>query len=504
MLLATALALAPPDAHVARAQATPAGAATARPPAAGTAPAELNARVVDAYNRRDVAALQTLWAVEPNKAWLADFLGRLREETGAVTATAQVARYPGDRNAGGRHPGGGFVWRGERKSLRFDFYTDGRAVVEDWSLNDFTPQPAAAEGAPAGLAPARAVATDNPLRTPADSQVHARALVYLADTGTVGLSVGVLRGGTRRFYNYGETARRSGRLPTPRTFYELGSITKTFATTLLARAVVEGRVGLADDVRRYLPGRYPNLEYRGQPIRLVHLANHTSGLPFWTITRPDSLDRLTPYQQHLFYETYTLRDLARDLRGVTLGAAPGARYEYSGAGINTLILALEHVYGRDFERLVRDHHGARYGMRDTRKVLGAAEVARTVTGYDERGMAVPYFAQYTGALGPELYSTAGDMLAYLAAHLSGDPALALAQRPTGARPRPTERIGLGWMLGRSWYRDATVYHTGGGFGGHSAAYLYPARGLGVVVLVNEKRSQDRVGALVTSLAEVFR
>ncbi len=285
---------------------------------------------------------------------------------------------------------------------------------------------------------------------------------------------------------------------------------------LLARAVVEGRVRLPDDVRRYLPGAspdappdayrraYPNLEVRGQPIRLVHLVNHTSGLPFWTVTRPDSLDRLTPYRQHLFYETYTMQDLARDLRRVTLAAAAGTTYEYSGTGINTLILALECVYGRDLERLVREYFGARYGMRDTKKVLTAAEVARTVTGTDERGMGVPYFAQYTGALGPELYTTTADLLAYLAAHLSGDPALALAQRPTGPRPRPTVQIGLGWMLGRDWYREPTVYHTGGGFGGHSAAYLYPARRLGVVVLVNEKRSQDRVGALVTSLADVFR
>ena len=354
---------------------------------AATASARLNARIVDRYNQRDTAALQAIWRVEPNKAWLAEFLGRLRAETGAVTATRQVARYP----AADGHPGGGFVWRGERKSVRFDFYTDGRAVVEDWSLNDFTPQPAPAAGTPAGPTPARgsaAVATDNPLRTLADSQVHERALLYLADTGTVGLSVSVLKDGRRRVYNYGEIKRGSGQLPTARTFYELGSITKTFATTLLARAVVEGRVRLTDDVRRYpsgaSPTAYPNLEYRGAPIRLVHLANHTSGLPFWTITRPDSLDRLSPYRQHLFYETYTLRDLARDLAGVTPAAAPGTRYEYSGAGINTLILALERVYGRDFERLVRETYGARYGMADTKKVLTAAEVARTVTGTDTR------------------------------------------------------------------------------------------------------------------------
>ncbi|GJG85965.1 hypothetical protein tb265_11460 [Gemmatimonadetes bacterium T265] len=456
---------------------------------APTVPAALNAQIIDRYDQGDTAALQALWVVEPNKAWLAGFLRHLRDQTGAITATRQVARYPA---------GGGFTWQGERANLRFDFYTTGGAVVEDWRLTDFTPQPAAAP---------RTVATDNPLRTAQDRLVHQAALLYLADTGTVGLSIGVLRHGRRAYYNYGESARGAHALPTPRTFYELGSITKTFVTTLLAKAVTDGRVRLTDDVRRYLPdppGAYPNLAYAGRPIRLVDLANHTSGLPFWTITRPDSLDRLTPVQQHLFYETYTLQDLARDLHGVTLHAAPGTRYEYSGAGINTLILALEHVYGRDFERLVRDYYGARYGMTDTKKVLGAAEIRRAVTGTDERGLPVPYFAQYTAALGPELVSTPADLLTYLATNLSPEPALVLSHRPTYALPHSTERIGLGWRLGHDWFRDRTIYHTGSGFGGNSAAYLYPTRGLGLVVLVNEKRDQGRVDALVTRLVEGLR
>ena len=43
--------------------------------------------------------------------------------------------------------------------------------------------------------------------------------------------------------------------------------------------MVEGRASLDDDVRRYLDGDYPNLEFDRQPIRLVHLLNHNSGLP---------------------------------------------------------------------------------------------------------------------------------------------------------------------------------------------------------------------------------
>jgi CubicO group peptidase (beta-lactamase class C family) len=50
-------------------------------------------------------------------------------------------------------------------------------------------------------------------------------------------------------------------------------------STLLAQAVLEKKASLQDDIRKFLPGSYPNLQWNGAPIRLVNLANHTSGLP---------------------------------------------------------------------------------------------------------------------------------------------------------------------------------------------------------------------------------
>ena len=73
----------------------------------------------------------------------------------------------------------------------------------------------------------------------------------------------------------------AGRLspPTDATLYEIGSLSKTMAGTLMANAVLERRLGLDDDVRKYLHGDYPNLQYKGDPIRIRHLLSHTSGLP---------------------------------------------------------------------------------------------------------------------------------------------------------------------------------------------------------------------------------
>ena len=62
-------------------------------------------------------------------------------------------------------------------------------------------------------------------------------------------------------YNFGTTQLDGNHPPTKDTVYEIGSISKTFTAQLLARAMVEGRASLNDEVDRYLrrpipePGR---------------------------------------------------------------------------------------------------------------------------------------------------------------------------------------------------------------------------------------------------------
>lgn len=80
-------------------------------------------------------------------------------------------------------------------------------------------------------------------------------------------------------YNYGTVKKGEHILPTSNTYYEIGSIIKTFTSRLLAKAVVDKKVSLDDDVRKYLQGDYANLQYKNHPIRLRDLASYTSALP---------------------------------------------------------------------------------------------------------------------------------------------------------------------------------------------------------------------------------
>ena len=124
---------------------------------------------------------------------------------------------------------------------------------------------------------AAATAT-GPAAKPADPDAPLRDLArrWLTNNDGVGLSVGIYDNGQRRFLNLGATQLDGNRPPIKDTVYEIGSISKTFTAQLLARAVVEGRASLNDEVDRYLGAPYPNLGADGEKIRLVHLANLTS------------------------------------------------------------------------------------------------------------------------------------------------------------------------------------------------------------------------------------
>jgi D-alanyl-D-alanine-carboxypeptidase/D-alanyl-D-alanine-endopeptidase len=70
----------------------------------------------------------------------------------------------------------------------------------------------------------------------------------------------------------------NGAAPDGDTVYEIGSITKTFTATLLAQAVLSGRVTLDTPVARLLPDfKIPSRS--GKEITLGELGTQHSGLP---------------------------------------------------------------------------------------------------------------------------------------------------------------------------------------------------------------------------------
>jgi CubicO group peptidase (beta-lactamase class C family) len=139
----------------------------------------------------------------------------------------------------------------------------------------------------------------------------------------------------------------------------LASITKTFTGTLLAQAAIEKRLSVSDDIRKYLSGEYPNLEFGGRPILVSDLLDHRSGLPFLLPDKPelapDYKGDARPYtvRVNAAMQGYGRAQFFSDLHAVKLTARPGSHYQYSNAGAQLAGYILEKLYGGPFEQIVR-------------------------------------------------------------------------------------------------------------------------------------------------------
>ena len=273
-----------------------------------------------------------------------------------------------------------------------------------------------------------------------NASIHELARAWLADNDGIGLSIGIYDEGQRRFYNFGTTQLDGNILPTKDTIYEIGSIAKTMTGQLLARAVVEGRAALDDDVAKYLDEPYPNLENGGERVRLMHLANMTSQLvdniPDITQVRPVRGEPLAVTRMGVFERLHARQN---SCASCTCGAAARRRASdpaHSNVASMLLGVVLEKIYGEPFDSHpdARDRKAAAHGEwhRAARKTIRAG-----LHGGQRGAAAVRRADEY--ASGSLRYS-AEDLLRYASWQMvERDASVKLAHQPTWITPDSASR-----------------------------------------------------------------
>ncbi|MEU1708117.1 serine hydrolase domain-containing protein [Streptomyces sp. NPDC005706] len=124
-------------------------------------------------------------------------------------------------------------------------------------------------------------------------------------------------------------------------FVEIGSLTKVITGTALTRMAEGGLLALEDPLERWLPAT------PGTGITLLHLAQHTSGLP----RLPPRLPRRNPYAT---FDRRTAHQLLNRLDTVVT-RPPGRHEEYSNLGYAFLGEALTTAAGTTYEELVTEY-----------------------------------------------------------------------------------------------------------------------------------------------------
>ncbi|ADB40615.1 serine hydrolase domain-containing protein [Spirosoma linguale] len=343
--------------------------------------------------------------------------------------------------------------------------------------------------------------------TQAEATIQQLGTAFVHEKSHVGLSVGIVRNGKTSFYNFGTTEKGKNELPTQHTIYEIGSISKTFGGLLLARAVIDKRVRLEDDIRQYLDGDYPNLAFKGQPIRLVNLTNWTSELPDNFPDKPDAYKQANPDSIAFLIvnelQNYTRQDFFNDLHNVTLKAAPGQNPRHSNVAAQLLGYILEKIYQKPFAELIATQIEQPLGMRNT---FGSPQPAdRFAIGYSGNGVQMPAFTLKAMQAAGGLRYSAADLLKYAAYQLEErDPAVKISHQPTWGSP-DSQAFGLNWFLHKTIDSKRRIEHSGGTFGFASYCDLYPDQKTALVLFANnsDQSTQGQLGELSSKIMDAL-
>ncbi len=331
------------------------------------------------------------------------------------------------------------------------------------------------------------IRSNNPKQTKLQLLIDSLALDHLQNAANCGLSIGIINGDKTEMYFYGSTNKKAAQLPDAETMYEIGSVTKTFTGIILARAINEGKIKADDDIRKYMPGEYPNLQYKGSPIKIVNLANHTSRLP----RIPGDLDKQPHYNVQDPYKNYS-RDMMYDyLKTVTIDTLPGTICEYSNLGMALLGVILEDVYHRPLEELVKKYITGPAKMTDTKFELTDNEKARMATGYfSEGGEARNWNLAAFNACGG-LKSDLADMMKYAAVNMQeSNEDIRLSHRQTYTDISMS--LGLNWIITTTQNGDTLIWHNGATAGYTSFCGFIKEKKAGVVILNNSGAEVDNI------------
>jgi CubicO group peptidase (beta-lactamase class C family) len=328
---------------------------------------------------------------------------------------------------------------------------------------------------------------------------------WLLDNDGVGLSIGVFVDNQRHFYNFGATQIDGNKPPTKDTIYEIGGISRTFAGQLLARAIIEGRATLEDEIDKYLDEPYPNLATGSEKIRLLHLVNSTSHLadniPDLTQLRGVPDEPLTVTRMRAL-EKYSKPEFLAQLHHVRPQRAPGDDPVVSNVGAMLLGVALEKIHGEAFENIL-----AREIEKPLRMASGTSPPAKLLArGYTDANVALPPFGAKMQFAASTLRYSADDLLKFCAWQMvERDASVKLAHQPAWSRPNVSLSLGFHWLMGES-AQGRRLFSTGVTYGFASLCDQYPDAKVAVVLLANKSAAgaQENLRALSAKIVGLLR
>jgi D-alanyl-D-alanine carboxypeptidase len=327
-------------------------------------------------------------------------------------------------------------------------------------------------------------------------QLDSIAGAGVRENRSVGIVAAVAKGkDTLLLKAYGK-ADVEGNVPmTVDTIVPLGSDTKQFTAAAILQLRDAGKLGLDDEITKWLP----DFQTRGNKVTLRRLLDHTSGIA-------DLGSMLELRARRLMRNpTATRDDVYRVINRNPFMFPTGTMEIYSNLGFWLLGLVIEKASGMTYEEYVEKKIFAPLGMTRSMYCNNSEKVARRASGYGMRSgtpiLVPPIVHTGTYAAGA-LCSTAKDMIKWLQA-LHGGKVLTPKSyvemtAPSKLNDGTPLRYSMGLVVGEDGNGLRFIGHGGGGFGFSSVTRWYPEAQLAVVVLTNSE--PDAITVATASLA----
>lgn len=285
---------------------------------------------------------------------------------------------------------------------------------------------------------------------------------------------------------YGEIDKGASNTPDESSLYEIASITKTFTGSLVAKAVLDNKIKLDDDIRKYLDGDYPNLEFEGHPITIKHLLTHSLGFKIKTPKGLEAFKEEVNQGKRLDeIKIYTIEDLLEELKTVEVDKKPGTKYVYNSIGPELLAYVLEKVNKQSFKEQV-DSFVKDMGMHNTYLQESEKHTPYLVKGYKGTESAPMDYCPIYGAAGGAI-STLPDMAIYMKYLVDNKdtPWVKEASRLLFTDEEEDENIGYLWeQIGHGVEEGYYYSKTGTSKGIQSGVLICPDSDYGIVLMVN--------------------
>lgn len=320
------------------------------------------------------------------------------------------------------------------------------------------------------------------------SDLQAFVTEKATELGVVGVSVGVLKGGTEEYAFHGVTSVENPLDVNEDTIFQFGSTGKTFTATMIMMLIEQGHFDLDTKVKELVPELSLKDKSVEDRVTVLQLLNHTAG---WSgdliVSTGDGEDALEKYVK-----------LMADIEQVTpLGEA----VSYNNASLSLSGRLIELVTGKRFQDATKEMLFEPLGLKNTWFFTNDIMTRRFVVGHEihqdgnitvSRPWALPTSAAPAGGIS----ANAADQVAWAKFHLGDgkgpDGKQVLSEKLIKQMQEPTvdmrgsalgDYVGISWLL-RDVGDDRLVGHGGTTNGQYSEFVMVPGKDFALISMTN--------------------